>query len=305
MRGDYNLRGEEVQPAVPVVLGKEQSIMSRRADLAAWLTSRQDPLTARVMANRIWKHHFGRGLVATPSDFGLQGQRPTHPELLDWLANEFVRSGWSIKHMHRLILLSSVYQQSAEASDVAREKDPHNRLYTRRDRVRLEGEAIRDSLLAISGRLNREMHGPSVFPPIPEDVFKGARGWEVTKNPASWNRRSIYIFARRNLRFPFLEVFDAPDSNLSCPERLRSVSAPQSLTLLNAEEVMTGSKAVAEMLIAAGGSDEERIGLAYRLILGRSPTAKERELAIQFLETAPWSELCRALLNLNGFAYVE
>jgi hypothetical protein len=257
------------------------------------------------MVNRIWQHHFGRGLVPTPSDFGLQGQRPSHPQLLDWLASEFIARGWSLKQMHKLLLLSSVYQQSSRATPEALALDPENQLYSRRNRLRLEGEVIRDSLLAISGALNRQIGGPGVFPPIPEDVFKGAPGWSVSKNPEDHDRRSIYIFARRNLRFPFLEVFDAPDSNLSCPERLRSTSAPQSLTLLNAEEMMAASQSTASRLMNEAGSDAERIALAYRLILGRRPTEREQVLASDFLKNAPRSELCRALFNLNAFVYAD
>jgi len=328
-RGDYNRPDEEVQPGFPSVLqvNHRKSDLRRSADrpidttaglpfrsdqslafrtsLAEWVASPNNPLTARVMVNRIWQHHFGRGIVPTPSDFGLHGQRPTHPQLLDWLASEFIASGWSVKQMHRLLLLSALYQQSSRASAEALVRDSENKLYSRRDRLRLEGEVIRDSLLAISGNLNLERGGPGVFPPIPEDVFKGATGWNVSKKAEDHHRRSIYIFARRNLRFPFLEVFDAPDSNLSCPERPRSTSAPQSLTLLNAEEVMVASDATATRLLKEAGSDRDRITLAYRLILNRPPTEKEQTLAREFLQTAPWSELCRALFNLNAFVYVE
>ena len=166
------------------------------------------------------------------------------------------------------------------------------------NRHRLEGEVLRDSLLAVSGRLNEARGGPGVFPPIPADVLKGSRGWTVNADPREHTRRSVYIFARRNLRFPFLEVFDAPDSNLSCPERGRSTTAPQSLTLLNAEEVVTAAKAVAAM----AGKDVEK---AYRLVLSRRPTAREKELAEAFLRTSPPHELIRALFNLNAFVYAE
>jgi hypothetical protein len=258
-----------------------------------------------VMVNRIWQHHFGRGIIPTPSDFGLQGQRPSHPELLDWLASEFMAEGWSIKKMHKLLLLSAAYQQSSRASAEALARDPENRLYSRGERVRLEGEVIRDTLLAISGALDLRMGGPGVFPRIPEDLFKGAQGWTVSKSIADQNRRSIYIFARRNLRFPFLEVFDAPDSNLSCSERLRSTSALQSLTLLNADEVVLASEATARRLTKEAVSDEERVVLAYRSILGRRPTEKEFKMGSQFLRSASMSELCRVLFNLNAFIYVD
>jgi hypothetical protein len=173
------------------------------------------------------------------------------------------------------------------------------------NRIRLEGEAIRDCLLAVSGRLNPQMFGPGVFPPVPADVLKGSRGWTVSDDPKDHVRRSVYIFARRNLRFPFLEVFDAPDSNLSCPERGRSTTAPQSLTLLNAEDVVQASRAAADRIAKEAGTPEERVVLAFRLVLGRSPTEREGAAARAFLAGSPLSELCRALFNLNAFVYVE
>jgi hypothetical protein len=173
------------------------------------------------------------------------------------------------------------------------------------NRLRLEGEIIRDSLLAISGRLNPKMSGPGVFPPIPRELFKGATGWTTSPNPADHTRRSIYIFARRNLRFPFLEVFDAPDNNLSCPARDHSTTAPQSLTLLNADEVLAAAKALSQRLTQEATTTDERITLACRLILGRAPTDKERTLARDFLAQSPLEEFCRALFNLNDFVYVD
>jgi hypothetical protein len=331
-RGDYNNPREEVQPAFPVVLrtsrreeapiqsatGNRQPAINQtlasalpntqgRAALANWLASPANPLTARVMVNRIWQHHFGRGLVPTPGDFGTRGQPPSHPELLDWLAGEFVASGWSAKTMHRLILLSAAYQQSSQPSEEALRRDPANQLFSRQNRVRLEGEAVRDSLLAISGRLNRTMGGPSVLPPIPADITKTSKNWTASTDPADHTRRSIYIFARRNLRFPVLEAFDAPDSNLPCPERGHSTTAPQSLTLLNSDEVMEAAKATAEHLTKEGKSTDGRIQLAYRLVLGRHGNGKELKMAREFLHSSGGNfvELCRALFNLNSFVYVD
>lgn len=311
-RGDYNSPREEVGPGLPLVLasaipGQEggDETSPRRAALARWLTSTDNPLTARVMANRIWQHHFGRGIVSSPSQFGLQGEPPSHPELLDWLASEFMHSGWSIKAMHRLILASATYRQSGEASAAAVAADPHNRWCGRWERQRLEGEVVRDSLLALGGLLNTTMGGPGVFPPIPADMFQGAVGWTASRDRADHYRRSIYIFARRNLRYPFLEVFDAPDSNLSCSERGRSTTAPQSLTLLNAEEVMHASATAAARVHAQAGTKPEQVVAAYRLILGRGPNTEETLLALNFLERSPLSELCRALFNLNAFVYVD
>jgi hypothetical protein len=365
-RGDYNNPREEVQPGFPAVLvrfpsqpqrhrgtegeadksvrdtrggteaGPERSVRAtRRTALAEWIASEENPLTARVMVNRIWQHHFSRGLVGTASDFGTRGQAPTHPELLDWLAGEFVRGGWSVKGMHKLILLSATYQQSSAANPETLKRDPDNRLFSRQNRARLEGEVIRDSLLAISGRLNRQMGGPGVSPPIPSDITKTARNWTTSTNLADHHRRSIYVFARRNLRFPFLEVFDAPDSNLSCPERGRSTTAPQSLTLLNSEEVMSAARATARIIknkdaSEAAAYEDDRIDLAFRLILGRRPGAQELSMAREFVRKAnhggteaqreartgvsalreggedhDYGELCRALFNLNAFVYAE
>ena len=167
------------------------------------------------------------------------------------------------------------------------------------------GEVIRDSLLAISGQLNVKMGGPGIYPPLPEDIFKGAAGWNVSKDPRDQARRSVYIFARRNLRFPFLEVFDAPDTNLSCPARERSTTAPQALTLLNADEVLVAARLTADRVLKQSGSEMQAIAPVFRLIIGRAPSAKERAMSRDFLKHSPLSELCRALFNLNDFLYVE
>jgi hypothetical protein len=324
-RGEPTKPGEEVEAGYPFVLtvgrSSQRAVAAAspeekphhastgaspyRSALAGWIASSENPLTARVMVNRIWQHHFGRGIVPTSSDFGTHGQRPTHPAMLDWLANEFMAGGWSIKKMHKLLLLSATYQQSSLTSREALTHDPENALFSRWQRKRLEGEVIRDSLLAISGQLNPSMGGPGVFPPIPSDVFKGASGWTTGVNPRDHVRRSLYIFARRNLKFPFLEVFDAPDSNLSCSGREQSTSAPQSLTLLNADEVMAASRAAAHRFTAGADSTDDRIVLAYRMILGRAPSPEDLNHSRSFLARSPYSELCRALINLNAFVYVE
>jgi hypothetical protein len=316
-RGELGNRAAEVQPGFPAVLlpGRQPTpapvesprptTTDRRTALARWVAGADNPLTARVLVNRLWQHHFGRGIVPTPNDFGLRGEPPTHPELLDWLATEFVASGWSLKAMHRLMLRSAAYRQSTQVLPAAREKDPDNRLFSRMNRRRLEGEAIRDSLLAVSGRLNRTMGGPGVFPPVPAEALRGTKAWPVSADPHDHVRRSVYVFARRNLRFPFLEVFDLPDSNLSCPKRERSTTAPQALALLNADDVLEAAKALAARLTAAAASADERITLAYRLTLGRSPSAAEVQQARAFLQESPLSELCRALVNVNEFVYLD
>jgi hypothetical protein len=230
---------------------------------------------------------------------------PTHPELLDWLAGEFVARGWSLKQMHRLLLLSATYQQCTTAAPETLQKDPTNALFGRMNRQRLEGEIIRDSLLAVSGRLNRKMGGPGVFPPLPKEVSTGGKEWKASPDPADHVRRSVYIFAQRNLRFPFLEPFDVPDSNQSCPKREQSTTAPQALALLNSSDVVAAAKALAARLEKEAAGMEERITLAYRLTLGRAPTDAERRLSREFLADAPLSEYCRALFNINEFVYLD
>jgi hypothetical protein len=311
-RGELDNRSEEVQPGFPIVLTPRHQARpagttgpGRRAALAAWIASRDNPLTARVLVNRLWQHHFGRGIVPTPSDFGLRGQRPTHPELLDWLAVDFMKGGWSLKRLHRLLLTSAAYQQSCTPAADARAQDPDNRLFSHMNRVRLEGEVIRDALLAVSGRLSRKMGGPGGFPPVADTALRDKTVWPVSPDPRDHVRRSVYVFARRNLRFPFLEAFDLPDSNLSCPKREQSTTAPQALSLLNDADVVTASRALAARVSADVTSDEERVTLAYQLALGRRPSDDEMRLAREFLRQAPLSELCRALFNLNEFVYVD
>jgi hypothetical protein len=263
--GELSNRGEELRPGYPIILAADHhpspakieaippGSTGRRSALARWIASKDNPLTARVIVNRIWQHHFGHGIVRTASDFGVRGQPPTHPDLLDWLAVEFLypsesgsaNGAWTIKRMHRMMLLSATYQQSAKPSQPALVKDPDNNLFARMNRFRLEGEIIRDSLLAVSGRLNPKMGGPGMFPPVPAEAVQGSKIWTVSTDSQDHVRRSVYIFARRNLRFPFLENFDLPDSNLSCPKREHSTTAPQALTLLNAGDVVEAANALA------------------------------------------------------------
>jgi hypothetical protein len=312
-RGEVINRGDEVKPGFPSVLSdRKPAVISsvpnstgRRLALAKWVANKENPLTARVIANRLWQHHFGKGLVATPSDFGLRGERPTHPELLDWLANDFVEHGWSLKHLHRVLLLSSAYRQSSQVSGAALAKDRDNKLLSRMNRMRLEGEAVRDALLFVSGRLNEKAGGPGVVLPEGSTAAGGSRPVPITADPMEYNRRSIYLFARRNLRLPFLEAFDLPDSNLSCPKREKSTTAPQALSLLNAPEVLAAAKALSDRVTREAATEAARIELAYRLALGRAPTDKERQRAAAFLKDSPLSELCRALFNLNEFVYLE
>jgi mono/diheme cytochrome c family protein len=330
-----NPKGMEVKPGLLYVLGgsdiPEQSFerpvtgpiplfptTGRRKALAEWLASPEHPLTARVMVNRIWQYHFGRGIVATPSDFGARGARPTHPELLDWLATEFVARGWSIKQMHKLILTSSTYRQSAQPSPEAQAKDPDNTLLSHFRRRRLMAEEIRDGILMVSGSLNLKMGGRPVVPPLTEEeqrnlIGKPEDAWVVTADEREHNRRSIYLFQRRTFRVPLMEVFDQPESMLSCPRREHSTAPPQSLTLMNSTFAMQQARMLARRLVGEK-TDTEAVRAAWRLVLARDPKAAEEADAREFLAAqsvslgsreAALAELARALFNLNEFLYVE
>ncbi|HEX8200009.1 MAG TPA: DUF1553 domain-containing protein, partial [Isosphaeraceae bacterium] len=322
-RGEYGANGPEVHPAFPVVLGPteaeavpaitaSQTSTGRRAALARWLTRPGHPLTARVIVNRLWQHHFGRGIVATASDFGTMGEEPSHPELLDWLATELVARGWSLKALHRLMVTSSAYRQSTRLLPEAQELDPENTLLWRQNRRRLDGEAIRDALLAASGRLNPRMGGPCVFPELPAELTqlssKGAI-WPVSPRAEDRDRRSLYVFLRRNLRYPFFEAFDRPDTNASCPRRPVTTIAPQALTLLNGRIAHDAARALAARVAREAGPDPDaRVARAYLLTLARPPDDRERALARAFLGDQPQASLiglCLALVNVNEFVYID
>ncbi len=258
----------------------------RRTALAGWLTGADNPLTARVMANRLWHYHFGQGIVRTPSDFGLMGERPTHPELLDWLAVEFRRSGWSIKQMHRLIMNSQTYQQSSEFRQAASEEDPLNRLLWRFPPQRLEGEVIRDSMLAVAGRLNHQVGGPSVFPKLPMGASQPRGGWDVPESQHAQDRRSVYVFVRRNSRYPMLESFDMPDTHESCARRSLTTTAPQALALLNSEHTLGWAQGLAGRILDAAGADRDRqIQAGFGLTYSRQPDGWEKDTVLTFFET--------------------
>ena len=239
-------------------------------------------MTARVLVNRLWMRHFGKGIVATPSDFGVNGAEPSHPELLDWLATEFVAHGWSMKKLHRLMVTSSTYRQSTRTNRANAEQDSENSLLWRQNRRRLDGKAIRDALLLVSGRLNLAMGGPGVFPELPVELTKlSNKGavWPVSPLQADRDRRSLYIFIRRNLRYPFFEAFDRPDTNASCPKRAVTTIAPQALALLNDQLSQSAAHSFADRVVREAGPDlNARIDRAYRLALGRLPDQSERAL---------------------------
>ncbi len=328
-RGDWRNRGKEVPPGFLSALDDRYasipapapgaSTTGRRSVLAHWLTQPDNPLTGRVIVNRLWQHHFGRGIVGTPSDFGAQGEPPTHAELLDWLARELVDNGWSLKHVHRLIVTSAAYRQSSQWDEANGKLDPENRLLWRMNRRRLEGETLRDAVLAVNGQLDLREGGPSVYPEIPAELGAAAGKWSVSKDAADRNCRSVYVHVKRNLRYPFFEVHDAPGASESCARRHVSTNAPQALMLLNSQMMLDQAKAFAERVLREAGSEPGAvIERAYRLALGRSPDAAERDTMTAFLERqakvnsaaseafgAAVTDLCHALLNVNEFLYID
>jgi hypothetical protein len=315
-RGVWESKGERVGPRPLSILIPEDTPelsageTSPRSHLAHWLASPQNPLTARVFVNRLWQHHFETGLVKTSNDFGLHGDRPSHPELLDWLAARFVEGGWRAKPLHRLIVLSNTYRQSSRSPHAAEmtQHDPENRLLWHFPRRRLSAEEIRDAMLAVSGRLNFHGRGPSVIVPVDRQLvdllYKPAQ-WTVSPDAAEHDRRSIYLIAKRNLRLPFLENLDAPALQSSCARRESSTHAPQALELLNGPLSNALAASFAARLIAEARGDAGRIvDRAFVLALGRPPTPDERRAALDFIRDQPVSEFALALFNLNGFLYV-
>jgi hypothetical protein len=292
-KGVYDAPKQEVQPGFLSAIDPEPAHITpppgiestgRRTALANWLANPDNPLTTRVMVNRVWQYHFGRGIVGTSSDFGVQGDRPTHPELLDWLAAEFVHDGWSIKKLHRLIVTSATYRQASSPNSAARSIDPEDKLLWSFPRRRLEGEVIRDSALATSGLLNLKMAGPSIFPELPPGMTSRG-GWKLTNDPAERNRRSIYVFVRRNTRYPMFEAFDMPDTHESCSRRYNTTTAVQALTLLNSRLTLEWAQGLAGRVVNfASGDREVQIDTAYRLAYGRHPTDAEKQLVRSFLD---------------------
>jgi hypothetical protein len=239
----------------------------------------------------------------------VQGEPPTHPELLDWLAREFVARGWSLKAMHRLMVTSTAYRQTSLVPATAADSD--NRLLSRMSRRRLEGEALRDSMLSVAGLLNHRAGGPSVAPELPPELGASRGGWPTTADPAERNRRSVYVFAKRNLRYPLFSTFDAPDANETCARRFTTTTAPQALMLLNSKVTLDVARAFADRVrTEAGGDPDRQIERACHLALGRAPDAEERATLRGFLDrgsdrSAALTDLCHALLNVNEFLYVD
>jgi hypothetical protein len=329
--GDFTRKGNRVEPGVPAVLPPLEDASPGpppdRMDLARWLTARGNPLTARVVVNRIWQAYFGRGLVETDNDFGTQGSPPSHPELLDWLACELMDCGWSLKVIHRLIATSATYRQASRLRPEGQGVDPDNRLLWRQARLRLDAELIRDAALSTSGLLTRTLGGPSVFPPQPEGVMtlgQMKRPWQADTGPDRY-RRGLYTFFWRATPYPFLTTFDAPGGVQTCTRRLRSDTPLQALTLLNDPAFIEIARALAARILRERpepATDRQRIRYAFLLVLGRAATEPElgaleaalgQERAEDPGRAAPaadvvppaWVTVARVLLNLDEFVTRE
>ncbi len=340
IRGEEAKKQDAVGPRVPGMFAGNQlelplDVSKPRSKLAAWIVDPTNPLTTRVIVNRIWQQHFGRGLVATANDFGLHGEPPSHPELLDHLAQKFLAGGRSMKALHRLIVFSAAYRQGTREatgdrlqttgrnsaknnpqSDIPNSQskspqliDPDNRLVWQHRPQRLDAEALRDAMLSVSGRLNLQRGGESVVVPLDEELtallYKPSQ-WTVTPDVRQHDRRSIYLLAKRNLRLPFMETFDQPSAQSSCACREVSTHAPQSLELLNGRWSNDLAAAFAERLQKEAGNDHTaQISLAFRLTTSRAPTAVELQLSQEFLLEHSLREFALAMFNLNAFLYVD
>lgn len=336
-RGDPALKRERVEPGflsvfdrgAPRSAGQCANSGTRttglRRSVAEWMVDTEagaGSLAARVMVNRLWQHHFGEGLVKTPSDFGFQGDRPEVPELIELLASELVRQGWRLKPLHRLILLSAAYQQSAEKSD-KHGIDPENRVWSRRRPQRLEAEAIRDAILSVSGSLNDAMFGPGVRPALPAAVINtgSTPKWplDIKEGPETW-RRSVYIFVKRSVLVPMLDIFDGSNATGSCAERTRTVLPGQALELMNGDFAHLQSERFAAKLCREFASNEGRVRAGFKYALGRIPSATEIKASLNLIEQlnggaespdAPcqvsdgWAAFCQVLFNANEFIYID
>ncbi|MCF7785532.1 MAG: DUF1549 and DUF1553 domain-containing protein [Prosthecobacter sp.] len=298
VRGDFKRPGPEIQPAIPRLFGATPA-KADRTTLAQWLASKDNALFLRTMANRLWQQHFGKPLAAIPGDLGHQGEAPTNPALLDWLAAELPRQNWSLKRLHKVIVMSQTYQQKATTP------------------TRLTGEMLRDAMLSVSGQLNLKTGGPGVKLPLPKEITSTlikSQG-EATKDVTEHTRRSIYTFARRNLRHPLFELFDRPDAQISCARRNASTTAPQALMLLNSDFAHSIAAKIAAQLNAQHGSDATALITAATLrCLSRQPTPQEIEIGQKFLQKQTaltpgfreaLADYCLALLNSNEFVYVD
>ena len=327
-RGDFLDLGDTVEPGVLAIMNPldVKGRPANRLDLAKWLVSPDNPLTARVVVNRIWQQYFGKGLVETENDFGIQGSLPTHPELLDWLACEFtgepspvrgrVRSGaWSMKRMHKLIVMSATYRQASKIRPDLREKDPQNRLLARQHRLRLDAEIIRDAALSASGLLTHKIGGPGVYPPQPPEIFAFTQSnhpWPESKGPDRY-RRGMYTFIWRQSQHPLLTTFDAPDAQVSCTRRNRSNTPLQALHLANDPVFVEIAKGLGDRIAKEGPADDAgKMAFAFKLCYCRAPSKLEQERLLAFLQQQrqvnaerAWTMVARVLLNLDEFVTRE
>ena len=320
IRGNPQAKGEQVEAGFPEVLSPPgRKPAAGRLALAEWLTDPNNPLTTRVLVNRLWQHHFGRGIVPTPNDFGRLGEAPTHPELLDWLASEFIASGWRVKPLHRLFLTSSAYRMSSQAEPGALAVDPANLLFWRFNMRRLTAEEVRDSILAVCGNLNGRAGGPGVYPRLPREVLatqdRPGRGW-VPSPPEEAARRSIYVHVKRSLLLPQLTQFDLADTDQSCPARFTTTVPTQALLMLNDEFTNEQARLFAQRLTEESpGGLEAQVTRAVRLVTGRVPAADEVNQDVGFVRSLQRGHglsgqealrfYCLLLLNTNEFIYLD
>ena len=328
IRGNPHAPAERVEPGFPLILGNadpglaeraaDSPTTGRRRALAHWIADDGNLRTSRAMANRLWQYHFGRGLSPTPNDFGRFGREATHPDLLDWLATEFVARDWSLKSMHRLIMTSRAYQMSSRPPDGALEADPGNDLFSRFNMRRLTAEEIRDSVLAATGRLNLEFGGPSVYPPMPAEVLATASQPDLAwgdATPEQASRRSVYIHVKRSLLHPLLESLDMADTDSTCPVRFTTTQPTQALMMLNGAFMSEQAAALADRTGGSGGSLEDRVAEALRVVLARQPGTAEVARGVGLVEelvreegfdsSGAFTSFSLLLLNLNEFVYLD
>jgi hypothetical protein len=347
-QGDPKQPKQEVPPGFPSILDPNPAAIAspatettgRRTALADWIAGRDNPLTARVIVNRLWQGHFGAGIVATPNDFGYSGARPSHPELLDWIDVELIDRGWSLKAIHRLIVTSAAYRQGSGDVEASRRADPENRLIWRQNVRRLDAESLRDAMLAVSGRLRPVGSGPARWPAVPEAVLEGQpailevrhgdaggrlQDWYAEPADAT-DVRSLFLVQKRSVPLPLLQPFDLPDMTTSCARRLVTTVAPQALSLLNSDDAIRWSRAFADCVARDAGDDPARqVERGFRLALARPPSGDEAALAVDLLrrhaqryrgddpgrpegpspDRRALGDLCRALMNLNEFVYID
>ncbi|MCB1208667.1 MAG: DUF1553 domain-containing protein [Verrucomicrobiales bacterium] len=277
----------------------------RRKALAHWITDKRNPLTRRVIANRLWHWHFGQGIVNTPSDFGLGGDRPSHPELLDWLADQLLANGWSLKHLHKLIVMSAAYRQQSTTQGSQSQMDANNRLLWRQNPRRLEAESLRDAVLSVSGCLNPQRGGPGYEDFKYEEAYAPIYSYVTPDDPALW-RRSIYRFVVRSTPQRFMTTLDCPDPANLTPSRLTTTTALQSLALFNNDFMLRQAQHLADRLHKEAGTDPKaQIRTAMSLLFARQPSEEESSAAEKFILKQGLFAFCRSLLNANEFVYVD